>query len=57
MLVLSRYPGQWLEIGDEIKIKICDVSGKKVRVGIEAPPKIRIRRPESGDGGPVEFKE
>ena len=33
-------------IGDEIEIKILDVSGEKVRVGIEAPREINVYRTE-----------
>jgi carbon storage regulator len=33
-------------IGDEIEIKILDVSGEKVRVGIDAPREINVYRTE-----------
>jgi carbon storage regulator len=46
MLVLSRKSGQRIVIGDEIVITILKVRGNHVRVGIEAPPAVPIRRDE-----------
>lgn len=46
MLVLSRKPGERLWIGDQIAVTILDVSGRSVRVGIEAPSEIQIVREE-----------
>lgn len=46
MLVLTRKPGQTLRIGDDIIIKIIDVRGDGIRVGIEAPQEVRIQRGE-----------
>jgi carbon storage regulator len=33
-------------IGEEIEVKILDVSGEKVRVGIDAPREINVYRTE-----------
>ncbi len=46
MLVLSRKHQQQICIGDNIKITVLQVKGKTVRIGIEAPPNIRILRAE-----------
>ena len=46
MLVLTRRTGESIMIGDEIEIKILDVSGEKVRVGIDAPREINVYRTE-----------
>ena len=46
MLVLTRRTGEGIMIGDEIEIKILDVSGEKVRVGIDAPRAINVYRTE-----------
>jgi carbon storage regulator CsrA len=47
MLVLSRKPGEELEIGDNIRLTIVEISGNKARLGIEAPRDIAIRRPDA----------
>lgn len=46
MLVLSRKTGESVSIGDTIKIKIVEIKGGLVRLGIEAPADIRILREE-----------
>jgi len=46
MLVLTRYPGQRIMIGDDIVLTVIDVKGKQVRLGIEAPSHLHIAREE-----------
>lgn len=46
MLVLTRKPGQSVYIGDEIKITLHGIRGNQVRIGIEAPPAVKIYREE-----------
>lgn len=46
MLVLSRKKGQVLRIGDDVLIKIIEVRGGVVRLGIEAPDEVPILRGE-----------
>ena len=46
MLVLTRRTGEGIMIGDEIEVKILDVSGEKVRVGIDAPREVNLYRTE-----------
>ena len=46
MLVLSRKPGQSLILGEEIRVKIVEVRGQQVRIGIEAPQGISVVREE-----------
>lgn len=46
MLVLTRRTGQSLRIGDDIIIKIIDVDGSQVKIGIEAPKGVVIFREE-----------
>jgi len=46
MLILTRKVGQSVIIGNNIKITIADVSGKQVKIGVEAPQDISIYRLE-----------
>ncbi|TCS79638.1 carbon storage regulator CsrA [Pectinatus cerevisiiphilus] len=46
MLVLTRRPGQYITIGDNIVIHISDVQGANVRLAIDAPRDIKIYRGE-----------
>ena len=46
MLVLSREVQEVIMIGDDIEIKIIDVRGNKVRVGITAPKNVAVHRKE-----------
>ncbi|MEN2994861.1 MAG: carbon storage regulator CsrA [Thermodesulfovibrio sp.] len=46
MLILTRKTGQSIRIGEDIIIKIVDVDGSQVKVGIEAPKGIIILREE-----------
>jgi carbon storage regulator len=53
MLVLSRKPGQKIEIDSEIVITVVEIKGKRVTIGIEAPDHVRIRRVELPEPTPV----
>jgi carbon storage regulator len=46
MLVLSRVRDEAIMIGDEIEITVVDVRGDKVRLGINAPPRVAVHRKE-----------
>lgn len=46
MLILSRRPGEALQIGESIRITVVDVQGHRVRLGIEAPREIPVDRLE-----------
>lgn len=46
MLVLTRKPGEGFVIGDDITIKIVEIKGGSVRIGIEAPQNKKIYRQE-----------
>ena len=46
MLVLTRKDGQEIVIDDRIRITIVAVKGDRVRVGITAPPEVRVDRDE-----------
>ena len=46
MLVLSRKTGESIVIGNDIKVSIVKVQGRLIRIGIEAPDHVGIRRAE-----------
>lgn len=46
MLVLSRKPGERIHIGSDIIVTVLDISGKLVRIGVEAPQSVNILRDE-----------
>ena len=46
MLVLSRKPGESIQIGDGITVKVLRVRGERVWIGIEADPDVSIQRGE-----------
>jgi carbon storage regulator len=46
MLVLTRKVGEIIVIGDNIEVKVVDLRGGQVRIGIKAPDGIMISRGE-----------
>ena len=46
MLVLSRKAGERVPIGEGIVVEVLEVYGRRVRLGIEAPGDVAIRREE-----------
>lgn len=46
MLILSRKCGESLLINGDIEIKVTEISGDKVKIGIEAPQDYIILRKE-----------
>jgi carbon storage regulator len=46
MLVLTRRPGESIIIGDGIKLTVVNVGPGRVKIGIVAPPNVRIDREE-----------
>ena len=46
MLVLSRKIGQSLLIGNDIRIKVVEIRGQQVRLGLEAPDDVPVIREE-----------
>lgn len=46
MLVLTRKLGESIRIGDNIVIKVVDLDGRHVKIGIEAPKSIAVNRQE-----------
>ncbi len=50
MLVLSRKLGQRFQVGDDVRITIVKIDRNSVRIGIEAPDHVSIRREEISAG-------
>ena len=48
MLVLSRQPGESVQLGDDVEITILEVRGSIVKIGIDAPQEVSIYRSELG---------
>jgi carbon storage regulator len=46
MLVLTRRPGEQIVIGNGIRLTVVSVGPGRVKIGIEAPPDVRIDRQE-----------
>ena len=46
MLILTRKPGEQLQIGDNITVTVLGIKGNQVRIGITAPKETNVTRPD-----------
>ena len=46
MLVLSRAVGEIISVGDLITLRILEVNGTQVKLGVEAPVGVNVHRAE-----------
>jgi len=46
VLVLTRYIGETLRIGDDVSITVLGVKGNQVRIGTHAPDHVAVHREE-----------
>jgi carbon storage regulator len=46
MLVLSRRVGESVVIGDDVVVTVLEVRGDVVRIGVDAPRSVAVRRAE-----------
>ena len=46
MLVITRKAGELICLGDDITIKVLDIVGSTVRLGIDAPSEVPVYRHE-----------
>ena len=49
MLVLSRKKNEAIRIGTDVILRIVEIRGDKVRIGIEAPENVPVHRQEVYD--------
>jgi carbon storage regulator len=49
MLILARKVGEAITIADDITIKVLEVKGGQVKIGVDAPAHITIHRNEVFD--------
>jgi len=60
MLVLARKPNQSIHIGEDVRIVVVQIRSGRVRLGIEAPAHVRVRRNEvpslAADSVELEFE-
>lgn len=45
-LVLTRKLGQKIRVGDDVEVTILEVRSGQVKVGIKAPPEVKVHREE-----------
>ena len=49
MLILSRQDGEEITIGDDVRVRVLDIKGNRVVLGITAPREIEVHRREVYD--------
>lgn len=46
MLILARKTGEAIAIGDQITVRVLEIKGGQVKIGVEAPAEIMVHRQE-----------
>lgn len=46
MLILTRRIGESIMINDDVKISILGITGRQIRIGIDAPKEVDVHREE-----------
>jgi carbon storage regulator len=49
MLILARKQGDRIVIGDNIVVTVLKIRGKDVKLGVDAPADVKIRREETDE--------
>jgi carbon storage regulator len=57
MLILARKMSESIYIGDDVRITVVQIRPGRVRLGIEAPDNVRVRRNEFASREPDGEKE
>jgi carbon storage regulator len=53
MLVIGLKPGESFVVGDQIRIRVVSVDGRRIRIGIEAPKDLPVLRDSIPAGAAV----
>jgi carbon storage regulator len=56
MLVMTRRPGDQVAIGDGIVVKVLEIKGDRVRLGIDAPADVKVTAVEPAQGPETQRK-
>jgi carbon storage regulator len=46
MLILARRIGECIMVGNQVEISVVDIKGDQVKLGITAPPQVKVYRRE-----------
>ena len=46
MLILVRKAGESIRLDDDILVKVFEVNGNSVRIGVDAPREVKVHREE-----------
>jgi carbon storage regulator len=46
MLILTRKVGEAIAVGNDIKIRLLEIKGGQVKIGVEAPNDVAVHREE-----------
>lgn len=46
MLILSRREGESIFLGEDIEVRLVEISGSRVKLGVVAPRQLRVERGE-----------
>lgn len=46
MLILTRRVGETITIGNDVTVKVLNVTGNQIRLGIKAPADVAVHREE-----------
>ena len=56
MLIMTRKPGDSIAIGEQVVVKIMEIKGGKVQLGIEAPKDVKVSAAEPAERPEIQRK-
>ena len=54
MLIMTRKPGESIAIGANVVVKIMEIKGGRVQLGIDAPKDVKVSSGEPEDRGEIQ---